>query len=760
VRDNIIFKEKDMEKTIYRFMLVALVMAVGVFGCDVGDLADGLNSNKDSGDNSTITGFTFTPTANLKEGTANAASGAVAGTFGSPAGGTAPFTWSLASGTGATDNARFTIDGASLKIGSQALTTGTYSVRVQVADSNAKTFAKACTLTVLNASGDPALTGTVSIYPDTYYSGDELYANIDGLDGSEDFSFKWQRGSTANGAFTEIQGATTQSYSLTAADVGKYLRVEAGCEGYSGTVTSNAVGPIEAGTEQPGSYTGDVAITGVIAVGKILTADTTSLEGEGTLVYQWLRAAPDTGAPQTPGEFADIPNAGDETYTLTSADQGKFIRVVVCDIISEPVGPIHGEIPEGAKVATPTPETTPGPIPVGTPVMFSCATEDATLYYTMTGEEPTSENSYELLGPITIDHHYTIKVFASRYGWEDSEVLAVSYTITGVDTVDWEPVENPNFGTTGNIIRTIVYGGPVGEEKFVAAGTSGKIAYAGAYEADASWTAIPPGTENGTTTTFGPNGIITRLVYGGGKYVAVGGAGKIAWSEDGIDWTAVPAGTTDGTTTFAETETITGVAYGGPEGEEVFVAVGSNGKIAYSSDGAAWTAIPPGTADDTTTTLYDSGSGYDQTVITVRYGGTDENKGFIAVSGYDGAYSTDGIHWKARFLALSVRDLAWVGDKWIAFSNTHRYTSTDGSTWDNIETSGVGDSLAYGGGKIVLVGSGGRIGYSTNGGTIFTAMSETKPFESGETINAVAYGNGRFVAVGAGGKMVISNWQE
>jgi hypothetical protein len=55
--------------------------------------------------------------------------------------------------------------------------------------------------------------------------------------------------------------------------------------------------------------------------------------------------------------------------------------------------------------------------------------------------------------------------------------------------------------------------------------------------------------------------------------VAVGYAGKAAYSEDGIKWTAV-ADTTFGSTSIG------GITYGG----DTFVAVGSHRKIAYSNE--------------------------------------------------------------------------------------------------------------------------------------------------------------------------------
>jgi hypothetical protein len=48
-------------------------------------------------------------------------------------------------------------------------------------------------------------------------------------------------------------------------------------------------------------------------------------------------------------------------------------------------------------------------------------------------------------------------------------------------------------------------------------------------------------------------------------------------------WTAITPGTASGTTTTFGTSYIYGIACGGPAGQERFVAVGADGKMAYSN---------------------------------------------------------------------------------------------------------------------------------------------------------------------------------
>ena len=72
---------------------------------------------------------------------------------------------------------------------------------------------------------------------------------------------------------------------------------------------------------------------------------------------------------------------------------------------------------------------------------------------------------------------------------------------------------------------------------------------------------------------------INAIAYGGGRFVAVGHDGKMAYSTDGATWTAVS------NSRFGD-DTIWDIAYGNNR----WVAVGY-GKMAYSSDGVSWTAV-------------------------------------------------------------------------------------------------------------------------------------------------------------------------
>lgn len=77
--------------------------------------------------------------SNLNENTANAAVGTVRSI-----GGASPFTYALAAGSGDTDNASFSLDGATGALNLVGLavktTKATYDVRIQVTDNNSATY--------------------------------------------------------------------------------------------------------------------------------------------------------------------------------------------------------------------------------------------------------------------------------------------------------------------------------------------------------------------------------------------------------------------------------------------------------------------------------------------------------------------------------------------------------------------------------------------------------------------------------------------
>jgi hypothetical protein len=168
------------------------------------------------------------------------------------------------------------------------------------------------------------LSGTVSISGDAYV-GQTLTADTSDLDGSGTIEYQWMRGTTP-------VGTDSDTYDLTADDAGETITVTVTRADNSGSVTSDPTDPVG-----PPLLTGTVSISGDAYVGQTLTADTSDLDGSGTIVYQWQR---DDGTGPVPvGTDSD-------TYELTADDESATITVTVTradnsgSVTSDPTDPV------------------------------------------------------------------------------------------------------------------------------------------------------------------------------------------------------------------------------------------------------------------------------------------------------------------------------------------------------------------------------------------------------------------------------------
>lgn len=215
-----------------------------------------------------------------------------------------------------------------------------------------------------------------------------------------------------------------------------------------------------------------------------------------------------------------------------------------------------------------------------------------------------------------------------------------------------------------------------------------------------------------------PAGTWYSVCYGNGKFVAVATDGKVAYSTTGIDWT---------TATVPNVTNWHSVCFGNGK----FVAVGESTEYAIcSTDGINWsTAALPNT-----TNWY-----------SVCYG----NGKFVAVaySGSKAAYSTDGNNWTAATLPSSAYwwAVCYGGGKFVAVAKSNMYAaySTDGITWTEatMPTLAGWKSVCYGNGRFVAVADLSKIvAYSTDGITWTKATTPTS-----ENRCSVCYGEGKFV---------------
>jgi len=270
---------------------------------------------------------------------------------------------------------------------------------------------------------------------------------------------------------------------------------------------------------------------------------------------------------------------------------------------------------------------------------------------------------------------YGKNLYAIAYG-NGKFVAASSYHGNtfgySMDGISWTKVVDDSIFYTGpdyNKDPVDIAGIAYGNGKFVAGSWYGKMAYS--TNDGATWTAVVNASNPFyvNETKYSGN-LIQAIAYGNGKFVAVGDNGKMAYSSDGINWTATDSkfGTTP----------INGIAYG----NNTFIAVGVSGKMAYSSDGVNWTAVTD--SKFSTDTFHQ--------IWSITWG----NGKFVAGGNYgEMAYSSDGVNWTAtdsKFgkdsMTDQVRSIAWGNNMFVAvgtdYDNDVRgiiTTSPDGITW-------------------------------------------------------------------------------
>jgi len=191
---------------------------------------------------------------------------------------------------------------------------------------------------VANRDDDPV--GSVTI-TGTAKQGATLTANTSGLtdpDGMGQISYQWRMntGTDAAPVWTNIAGATANIFAVTEAQVGKrisYIASFTDGHGASESVPSGNTAKVQNLNDLP---TGSVTISGIVKVGKTLTADNTinDADGLGAISYKW----------QANG--SDISGATDREYTLTRSEKGKVITVVASYIDG------HGTLEQVPSAAT------------------------------------------------------------------------------------------------------------------------------------------------------------------------------------------------------------------------------------------------------------------------------------------------------------------------------------------------------------------------------------------------------------------------
>jgi len=280
---------------------------------------------------------------------------------------------------------------------------------------------------------------------------------------------------------------------------------------------------------------------------------------------------------------------------------------------------------------------------------------------------------------------------------------------TNMTANEWAPTN-----VSGVSLRIVT----VGNGTYVAYGYTGTTAALYTSTDGGAWTQHPaPSIPAG----------MADMVYGSGRFVAVGAGGATAHSANGIDWTPVPSGSGDN---------FTAVSFG----DGVFMALGANGSVYTSANGTSWEQKAEGNLISYTQVAFGGG----------RY---------VAVGDSGAVTSTDGRTW-TRIPSNNLRRLtgiAYGNDRFVIVSSTGRafiYRNTGGDTW-TVETAANNSAeltnenlvgVAFGNNQFIVIASTIATAYTSSDGNNLSGIPMSG-WDSGSPLpTSICFGHSRFWA--------------
>jgi len=246
----------------------------------------------------------------------------------------------------------------------------------------------------------PPLTGTISITGNAEVGG-ILVANTDNLDGSGNISYQWKRGTIL------IDDANKENYTVQFSDIGSSITLIVTRADNADSLVSDPT--LYVTDPNLPALIGIINISGTAHVGELLTVDIDSLNGSGTISYQWRR------------DGKIVIGTNNNTYTVQSIDVGSIITIIVTRIDTS-----------GSITSTPT--TIVPPVLTGSVSING----NAWVGHTLTADTSALSGS----GTIT---------FQWKSGTSSIGSNSASYSIQAFDVDSTITVTVTRFGNSGNI---------------------------------------------------------------------------------------------------------------------------------------------------------------------------------------------------------------------------------------------------------------------------------------------------------------------
>ncbi len=145
-------------------------------------------------------------------------------------------------------------------------------------------------------------------------------------------TFRWLESDTLGGSYSAIGGATSSTYLLEIADIGKFIKFEV--TPVATVPPTNGSPVLSAATSQVSSSAAptasSVTISGTETEGQTLTGHYTYAQtdsvAEGTSTFRWLTST------SSGGSYSAIGGATSSTYVLVTGDVGKYIKFEVTPV--------------------------------------------------------------------------------------------------------------------------------------------------------------------------------------------------------------------------------------------------------------------------------------------------------------------------------------------------------------------------------------------------------------------------------------------